>query len=145
MNIAAVCRNYTIYLPSMLLHYLHCTLTIYFHYLEDTIRFTHIVMFLKKAHVFFTYVQVPPTTIAIPTNKVLLLQLYLLLPCRRSCLRLCFLIFYLFFQLEIQSLSVEQIIIIIIITIIISLLLNFHHLMPYCIFYFETNCLTMPK
>jgi hypothetical protein len=33
----------------------------------------------------------------------------------------------------------------IIITITISLLLNFHHSLPCCCFYFEAQCLTMPK
>jgi len=61
VNIAAVYRDYVIYLMYILLHYLNCRLTIYFHYLEDTIRFTHIVMSLKKMRVFVTYVQVPQT------------------------------------------------------------------------------------
>jgi hypothetical protein len=38
----------------MLLHYLHCRLSIYFHYLEDTTRFTHTVMLRKKVHAYFT-------------------------------------------------------------------------------------------
>jgi len=69
--------------------YLHCRLTIYFHCLEDTIRFTYIVTFLKKVHAFFTYVQVPHATITIPTNKAMFVQLHLLFSCSRSCLRLC--------------------------------------------------------
>jgi hypothetical protein len=87
----------------MLLHYLHCRLTIFFHYLEDTIGFTHIVTLLKKVPVLFPHAQVPHTTLS-PLAKCCYYNCTCCCPVDGHVSGFVALFFCLFFKLEIQSL-----------------------------------------